>query len=323
MLRLAVWQVIVLLLVFPFSAVADAEADPWVMLEKAGQAAHKLNYRGIFVYQSGRNVSSMQITHMNYAQGEYARLISLDGQPREVLRQGNDVVIYNPHNEKVLIERRRVQSSFPALLPGLPDMLKANYQVHKLGNERVGGRDSMIILLEPHDQYRYGYRFSIDREYGLLLKSVMLSERGQMVEQVAFSQLALMNTQNMDWFHPEVFPGKMYVMQPEETVTPAVVEGDGWVISQLPAGFRKVDQVRRQVPGKALPVHHLVFSDGLASVSLFIETLGKNAKPKLGLVTQGGTNVFAQVVGSYQVIVVGEVPEATVRQIASAVSFKK
>jgi sigma-E factor negative regulatory protein RseB len=323
MLRLAVRQVIVLLLVLPLSAIAAPEDELWVMLEKAGQAAHKLNYRGIFVFQSGRHVSSMQITHMNYEQGEYARLISLDGQPREVLRQGNDVVIYNPRNEKVLIERRRVQSSFPAVLPGLPDLLKASYQVRKLGHERVGGRESIIISLEPRDQYRYGYRLSVDREYGLLLKSVMLNENNQMIEQVAFSQLSLMNTQDMDWFRPEVSPGKTYVMQPEETVTPGVVEGEGWTISQLPSGFRKVDQVRRKVPGKTLPVHHLVFSDGLASVSLFIETLEKNAKPKQGLAVQGGTNVYAQAVDGHQLIVVGEVPEVTVRQIVSAVSFKK
>lgn len=323
MLRRVVRHAIVLLLVVPLAAVAAPEDELWVMLEKAGQAAHKLNYKGIFVYQSGKNVSSMQITHMNYSQGEFARLISLDGQPREVLRQGNDVVIYNPRNEKVLIERRRVQSSFPAVLPGLPDMLKASYQVKKQGYERVGGRESVIISLEPRDHYRYGYRFSVDREFGLLLKSVMLNENDQMLEQVAFSQLALMNTQDMDWFRPEVSPGKTYVMQPEETVTPGVVQGEGWTIAQLPAGFRKVDQVQRKVPGKSLPVHHLVFSDGLASVSLFIETLEKNAKPKQGLATQGGTNVFAQAMDGYQVIVVGEVPEATVRQIANAVSFKK
>lgn len=322
MFRQAMRHVLVLLLLIPLTALATPDDDLWVMLEKAGQAAHKLNYKGIFVYQSGRNVSSMQITHMNYAQGEYARLISLDGQPREVFRQGNDVVIYNPRNEKVLIERRRIQSSFPALLPGLPDTLKASYQVRKHGYERVGGRDSVIISLEPRDQYRYGYKFSVDREFGLLLKSVLLNEHSQMLEQVAFSQLALMNTQDMDWFRPEVAPGKTYVMQPEETVSP-VLEGEGWVVSHLPPGFRKVDQVRRKVPGKTAPVHHLVFSDGLASVSLFIETLEKGAKPKLGLATQGGTNVYADAVDGYQIIVVGEVPEATVKQIASAVSFKK
>jgi sigma-E factor negative regulatory protein RseB len=318
-------KLVAIFLVFAPMAVSAGvtEDDPWILLEKAGQAAHKLNYKGIFVYQSGRVVSSMQITHMNYANGEFARLVSLDGAPREVLRQGNDMVIYNPRNEKVMIEKRRVQSAFPALLPGLPDSLRASYQVKMAGHERVGGRDSIIIYLEPRDNFRYGYRFSVDREFGLLLKSVMLNEQNDAIEQVAFNQLALMNTQDINWFRPQVSPGKTYVMQPEEIVTPATVEGDGWILSQLPPGFRRVDQVKRNVPGKAAPVHHLVFSDGLASVSLFIEVLDKAVAPKLGSVTQGATNVYAGAMGGYQIIVVGEVPEATVRQIANAVSFRK
>jgi sigma-E factor negative regulatory protein RseB len=303
---------------------AVPEGDLWVMLEKAGQAAHKLNYKGIFVYQSGHTVSSMQIAHMNYESGEFTRLVSLDGAPREVLRQGNDVVIYNPRNEKVMIEKRRVQSAFPALLPGMSDRLKASYQVRTVGQERVGGREGVIIELDPRDKYRYGYKFSVDREFGLLLKSVMMNDRDEIIEQVAFSQLAMMSgAEGMDWFRPNPAPGKTFVMQPEETVSPATVEGDGWVVSPLPPGFRKVDQVRRNVPGKSAPVHHVVFSDGLASVSLFIEALEKTASPKLGYLVQGATNVYASTLDGYQIIVVGEVPEDTVRSIAGAVSFKK
>ncbi|MDR2219710.1 MAG: MucB/RseB C-terminal domain-containing protein [Methylobacillus sp.] len=299
-----------------------------MMLEKASQAAHKLSYKGIFVYQSGSTVNSMQITHMNYAQGgEFAHLVSLDGQPREVLRQGNEVVIYSPRSEKVLIERRRVQASFPAVLPGLTNMLKVSYQVRNLGFERVGGREAVIVFLEPKDQLRYGYRFYVDKEYGLLLKSVMLNEHGQMLEQVAFNQLVLMNNNNnsqkMDWFRPEVARGKAYIMQPEEKVEPGEAENEVWAIAELPAGFRKVDQILRLMPGKTSPVQQLVFSDGMASVSLFIEPLEKNVEPKQGLVTQGGTSVYALVVDGYQEIVVGEVPEATVRLIADAITFKK
>jgi sigma-E factor negative regulatory protein RseB len=313
------------LLVLPLPVLAAVpEDDLWLMLEKAGQAAHKLSYKGIFVYQSGRTVSSMQIAHMNYESGEFTRLISLDGVPREVLRQGNDVVIYNPRNEKIMIEKRRVQSAFPALLPGMSDRLKTSYQVQTAGQERVGGREGVIIKLEPRDKYRYGYKFSVDREFGLLLKSVMMNERDEVIEQVAFSQLAMMSgAEGMDWFRPNPSPGKTYEMQPEETVSPAAVAADGWVVSQLPPGFRKVDQVRRNVPGKSAPVHHIVFSDGLASVSLFIETLGKTSSPKVGYLVQGATNVYASTLDGYQIIVVGEVPEDTVRSIAGAVSFKK
>lgn len=297
--------------------------DPWQLLEKAAEAAHKLNYKGVFVYQIGQNVNSFQITHINYGTGEFARVTVLDGAPREVLRQGNETVIYQPRNERAMVEKRRVQSSFPAILPTLTDALKFSYQIRQAGLERVGGRDGVIIQLDPRDKLRYGYRFWLDRQSGLLLKSVMINERGDMVEQIAFNQLLLVNNPDMDWFHPGADSARINNMQVEEKARQYGVEGDGWVITQLPAGFHKVEQVRRNVSGKTVMASHLVFSDGLASVSLFIEPIEKNVAPKQGRCVQGATNVFADVVDDHQVIVVGEVPEATVRQIAGSVSFRK
>lgn len=318
-------RLLFLLLCMPVLAVAGPEEneDPWLLLEKASQAAHQLSYKGIFVYQAGRTVNSMKITHMNYPQGEFARVISLDGAPREVLRQGNDVVIYKSQDQKVLIDRRRAPSAFPALLPGIP-ALKVSYQARQAGQERVGERDSAVINLDPRDRYRYGYRFSVDRQSGLLLKSVMLNERNEVIEQVAFNQLSMLTgNEEMDWFRPNIDRAKTYVMSPEDTVTPMVAEGEGWGLAELPLGYRKVEHVKRDIPGKPAPINHLVFSDGLASVSLFIEPLDKNAKPKSGHMAQGATNIYAHAADGYQIIVVGEVPEATVRQIAGAVQFKK
>ena len=302
---------------------ATPDDDPWLMLEKAGQAAHKLSYKGIFVYQNGHVVSNMQITHTNYTQGEFARVVSLDGAPREMLRQGNEAVIYSPQNEKITIEKRRVQSSFPALLPGLSDALKASYQARVSGQERIGGRDGTVVQLVPRDHYRYGYRFSVDREFGLLLKSVMVNEKNEIVEQVAFSQLTLMPLGGMEWFHPNVERGKNYVMQPEENISPDQPEGDACHVSQLPPGFVKVEHLTRSLPGKAQPVHQLIFSDGIASVSLFIETLDKGATPKTGHLLQGATNIYANTVDGYQLVVVGDVPESAVRLIGDSVNIKK
>lgn len=311
-------------LALPLSGLAEmAEADLWRMMEKAGQAAHKLNYKGIFVYQSGRTVSSTQIIHMNYPQGEFARLMSLDGVPREVLRQGNEVVVFNPRSEKVTIEKWRIQSAFPGILPSLPLMLKAGYRVSHAGEERSGGRLGVIVQLEPRDGFRYGYRFTFDSEFGLLLKSVMLDERKNVIEQVAFNQLTLMSSEGLDWFTPAVEPGKTYVMEPEETITPSTDEESGWVVTQLPPGFKKVHDVRRTAPGKSVPINHLVFSDGLASVSLFVEAYDKRRAAKLGQAQHGATNINAMVLDGYQIVVVGEVPAITVKQIAEAVSFRK
>lgn len=305
----------------PFSSFAASD-DPWLILQKASQAARELSYQGVFIYQSGTNVKSVQITHMNYGQGEYARMVVLDGTPREVLRQGSDVVIFNPQGEKVVIEKRRGQNMFPALLPTNMDTIKSSYQVKVAGQERIAGRDGLVVLLEPKDRYRYGYKFWADREYGLLLKAITNNERNELMEQIAFSQLTLLNAQNMDWFQPQVDHAKPYVME-EQNSSATPVAAQQWIVNQLPAGYRNVDSLQRIVPGKPVPVTQLIFSDGLASVSLFIEPLIKGVKPKMGHTVSGATNFYATVIDGHQVVAVGEVPEATVSQFASAVSFKK
>jgi sigma-E factor negative regulatory protein RseB len=152
---------------------------------------------------------------------------------------------------------------------------------------------------------------------------VMINENAVIVEQIAFNQLGLVNNPEVNWFHPNMDLSKSYAAQSEDLVKPTSIEGDGWVITRLPAGFHQVEQVRRNVAGKAAMINHVVFSDGLASVSLFIEPIEKNEAPKVGRCMQGATNVFANIVDEHQVVVVGEVPEATTRQIAASVSFKK
>jgi len=296
--------------------------NPWIILQKAAQAARELSYEGIFIYQSGASGRSVQITHMNYGQGEYARIVVLDGKPREVLSQGKDVVIFSPRNEKVVIEKRRGQNLFPALLPSNMDLIKTSYDVKLGGIERVGGRDGQVINLEPRDQYRYGYRLWTDREYGLLIKAQTINERHEPTNQIAFSQLTLLNSQNMDWFQPNIDHEKQYVMEDSQAKN-IVSEDNTWTVSKLPDGYRKVDQVTRMVAGKPYPVTQLIFSDGLASVSLFIEPLVKGVEPKVGHTVMGATNFYANINNGHQIVVVGEVPEVTVTQIASAVVFKK
>jgi sigma-E factor negative regulatory protein RseB len=296
--------------------------DAWLILEKASQAARELSYQGVFLYQSGNSAKSVQITHTNYGQGEYARMVVLDGAPREVLSQGAEVMIFNPKNEKVVIQKRRGQNMFPALLPSSMDVIKVSYQVRLGGQERVGGRDGQVVYLDPKDHLRYGYAFWTDREYGILLKSVTNNEHNDMLEQIAFSQLAMMTNQSLDWFKPNLDHNKPYVMEQPNPPVPAT-QVEHWLVGSLPVGYRKVDQLMLTVPGKPVPVTQLIYSDGLASVSLFIEPLIHGTPPRMGHTTMGATNFYAEVNEGHQIIVVGEVPAATVAQFANAVSFKK
>ena len=300
----------------------DTVDDPWLVLQKAAHAARELSYKGIFTYQSSGNTKSVEITHMNSSQGEYARIVVLDGSPREVLSQGTDAVIFNTKDGKVVIEKRRGKNIFPALLPANMDAIKLSYQARSGGQERVGGRDGQIVFLDSRDQLRYSYKLWADREYGLLLKLLASNERNEVIEQIAFSQLQLLDTQSMDWFQPNVGNKKPYVME-ESAPAAAPAEENSWTLTELPAGYRKIDQTKCMVPGKKRPVTHIIFSDGLASVSLFIEPLTKGVRPKTGNTTVGATNFYANVTNGHQIMVVGEAPEGAVAQIANAVSFKK
>jgi len=315
-------------MIFGSSGVQASDADTsWQALQKAAAAARALSYKGIFVCQSGKQMKSVQITHLFDGTNEFARNVILDGSPREVLSQSGNVVIYNPQNEKIIIEKRRGQNMFPAVLPLNLESIKASYTLRPAVDERVAGRQAQVLVLEPKDGLRYSYKFWIDSEYGLLLKSVMFNNRNEVMESIAFNQVELIKTVELDWFKPKIDHNKNYVMEDEQVVIADDHLPVDWEIKELPAGYHKVDQMMRKVPGKMGPIVHVIFSDGLASVSLFIEHIARTDKskaiPKSTLTTAGNTSFYANVNNGHLVTVVGEVPEATVVQIGNAVIFKK
>jgi sigma-E factor negative regulatory protein RseB len=297
----------------------QASDDPWLMLEKAAFAARELNYQGIFVYQNGNQMRSVQITHMNDAGHELARNVVLDGQPREVFSQGSDIVIFNAKRDRVIIEKRRGQNMFPAMIPTNLEAIKSSYSAVLGDVERVAGREARTINLVPNDRLRYSYRIWTDNEFGLLLKMMLIDINNNPLEQIGFTQLSMLNTHDLDWFQPKMDGAKNYVMEESPQVGHVT---DNWVIANLPPGYRKIDHILISVPGKKSPINQLIFSDGIASVSLFIEPMLKGMRPKMGHKVMGSTNICANVIDGYQVVVVGEVPKETVMQISKAISFR-
>ena len=96
-----------------------------------------------------------------------------------------------------------------------------------------------------------------------------------------------------------------------------------WSALKLPPGFRMMLHGAQTLPGSSVPVDHLVFTDGLASVSVFIEMHA--TPPGAGQVTEvraarvGSSSAFSTVVDGHKITAVGEVPPATVRLIATQV----
>ena len=318
------------LLLSAFSLSSLAVDDVWLLLQKAAYAARELNYQGVFVYQNGKQTRSVQITHMNSSGQEMTRNLVLDNsvqpdKPREVYSQGNDIVIFHAKNETnnpttMVIEKRRGQNLFPAILPTDLQAIKASYSARPGAIEMIAGRTAQVIELVPNDAFRYNYKIWADTEFGLLLKMTLLDNKKQTLEQIEFNQLSMLNTQDANWFQPKIDVSKNYVTENAAAINHV---NSNWIVAELPAGYIKVDHVLLNLPGKTVPVDQMIFSDGIASVSLFIEPITKGMHPKMGHMLIGSTNICANVIDGYQITVIGEVPEATVMQIAKAVTFKK
>lgn len=294
--------------------VSGGDGSAW--LQKIATAAHRLNYSGIFVYQRGTYIETSSIVHLFDESGEHEKLEVLDGPPREIIRDNDEVVCFMPENKGVVVEKRRSQKSFPALLPRLLTGIGDVYAI-RLGNvERVAGYDCQNVLLEPRDAYRYGHRFCAESSSGLLLKASTLNEKNEVINQFAFTQARIGGAIDRQQLKPRY--AKHHHMQRQEA--PAMIDS-GWQVKSLPVGFKKIIEQKRNFPGKKLAANHLVFSDDLVAVSVFIEPLAGVEKSTNGLSAQGAINVYSKPVSEYQVTALGEVPAATVMQIVNSISL--
>jgi sigma-E factor negative regulatory protein RseB len=187
-------------------------------------------------------------------------------------------------------------------------------------SERIGGFDSQALVLEPKDGMRYGHKFWADTASGLLLKARMLSERHNVVEQFSFTQLSIGAGVTREMVQPSFnirFPEWRLDRFANNTISE--IES-GWTVRNFPPGFRKVLEMRRTKQGNAVLVTHMVYSDGLAAVSVFIEPAATRQRISEGLSQQGAINIYTRTLNDQVVTVLGEAPATTVMQIANSIA---
>ena len=292
------------------------DAMDW--LARASQAARRLDYVGTIVYQIGPRVESSRITHLYRDNREFAKLVNLDGPVREVVRNDGEVRSFYPDAKLGRVEPGTFRNVFPSLSAEQQQSLSQYYAFKVIGEDRVGGRPVQVVVFEPKDGLRYGHRFWSDGATGLLLKARVLNERGEPIEQFAFSDLTINARIELAMVEPSwpVVPPDWKVM--ERAAGDVVAETTGWVVGRVPPGFAKIMEGYRRIRGHREPVAHLVYSDGLVSVSVFIEPVAGSSPPP-GFMQKGGLNVYSIRQDDYLITVMGETPGATVRQIAHSV----
>ena len=306
---------------------APENARQW--LERMLDSAKTLNYEGTFIYVQGPHVEAMRVIHGGGEPvGERQRLVSLSGPPREIVVANNNVICLMPKQQASFAGRDYRRSPFPLSLPRELGRLESHYELQMLGEDRVAGLDAQVIAIKPRDAWRFGYRLWLDRRNGMALRSALLDERGQPVEQLMFTDLQIKPRIDDAAFAtptlvPEVAaPGAGANASDARVPAGEPVTQSAWRVEQLPEGFAEVSHNRFTEASGRHPTEHIVFADGLATISVFLERLEGEPPLLQGSSQLGSMNAFGTVVNGHQVLVVGEAPAATVQRIATSIQYQ-
>jgi len=309
---------IVATLVLASEAVSDArEPNPHVLLDRMNEAVRLLDYEGRFVVQAGDRLDAMHIVHQVDDGSEREWVVSLSGQPREIIRSDHAVAcLVSGSDQPINVGRRAHGRSFSPLRSVSGEQLEMSYQIGLLEPGRVAGRQAHKVLIQPRDDLRYGYRLYIDKETSLPLRSIMFDEAQQPVSQMMFVELETGRSDTLigsDFAKRRTLAaGVPSQVRPQRLAPPA------WVFDKLPPGFQLNVHRRRALSGSENELEHFIFSDGLASVSAYIQP--DNGQGRLtGESTLGPARAVGRLVEGHQVVVVGEVPVKTLHWFARQV----
>ena len=337
--------------------------DLFDMLKRMSDADRNQNYQGTFILRKSDNLSTLRVTHGVDDNGVWESIEALNGEPQKVLRHNNRVVSVFPDRELVTIRNTDKNRPLHPQLPENIDQLELFYSINRLSDDRIANHLTLVVDLLPKDQYRYGYRYWVDKDSGMLLRCDLVAEdennEKSVVEQMMFTSLDYLADVPSQSFELKQFEQyrQQVLDEPVVDVTPNMQQR--WVVNMLPDGFMLTQSTMRysqpltpadndssegQLPGNQLPddqlpdnrlpenplpenvlskisppdLLHMVYSDGLASVSVFIEKNQGAKKHLLGVASLGALNAFGRSMDDYFVTVVGEVPVKTVELMAQS-----
>jgi sigma-E factor negative regulatory protein RseB len=307
--------------VLAWAVAAAARADePTHWLTRMNQTLTSSNYEGTFAHWQGGRVEMLHIIHRVQDGAVSERLVSLDGSGREFIRTGSQLACYLPDQRRVLVERRSPEQPLIPI-PQITDQTASFYDIKEIARTRINRHDTHLITVTPKDAFRYGYRLWIDDATGMPLKTQLCDSHGRTIEQIAFASFTPSAHIADGAFKPEVATDGFQWLRAEapQTAHPVQATLVGPDL-KLPPGFRLLARSAQALPGLAVPVEHMVFTDGLASVSVFVEVFSGGPNEVLeSSASVGSSSAFSLATDGRKITAVGEVPPETVRFIANSV----
>ncbi|WP_456445620.1 MucB/RseB C-terminal domain-containing protein [Thiolapillus sp.] len=312
------------------------EASQW--LERMNQAVSSVNYEGHFVYQCGETLEAMYIRHQNGKHGPRESLSSLTGLPREVIRDSQSITVITNQNGKLQVSQQPAVGRLSPLKSLQLSELEKNYALRMGDATRVAGRTGVTILLMPRDDLRYGYRLVLDKMSALPLDLMVVDSENEVQSHIMFTDLRITDVDlaSIQQSGGEPLPveqkdaekAKVSVTlaglaaneKPVEFVDKPLLKEvpepeAPWQFEAIPKGFRLINHQRVGQNG----LYHFVFSDGLATVSVYLEPIAQGDHGFEGFTSLSSMNVLGRRLGDYQVTVVGEVPERTLQLLADGI----
>lgn len=302
------------------ATVANADDAPSDWLNRMAVAVQSSSYEGTVIRIQDGRAEALKVVHTVRDGVVREKLVAQEGNGLEIIRNGNEVHCILPDRKSVLVEEWDDQSTLYSTLPTSDIRFGSEYDVSLVRNERVAGRDTILVAIRPHDDYRYGHRIWLDTETAFPLQTKLISADGSdVIEQVKFADIQLnkeirasalapsYSTENFTWFR--------------ETSDHVITEAPTrWGSDALPDGFRAVSTHEEAMPGSAEVVTHILLSDGLANVSVFIAANSGQLVP--GHARVGGSNSYAAIADNHEITAIGEVPAVTVERIATTMRLR-
>jgi sigma-E factor negative regulatory protein RseB len=306
---------------FATSACANAPEDPMSWLQRITDSGRNTAYAGTFVHTNGNRTSTVRVTHRVVGGEEHERIEPLDGPPIEIVRKNEEMFCYLPDAKMVRLDRRVTARLFPSLFRAKPEVIARNYQARLDGAERIVGHECQWIYLEPKDKFRFAQRLCAEVATGLPLRAHTLNDKQQVIEQFTFTDLRIGGSASRGGVR-SLFEARTKKWQTDARPLDEAKGADtGYRVSYPPAGFSEVSQMQRVFPGRPEPVAQIVLSDGLASMSVFVERTATAVGAET-LKEEGALTFFVRPAGEYVITVLGEVPMAAAKQVARSITRK-
>lgn len=304
------------------AALCDVAEDltPRAWLDRMANAVQTVNYQGTVIRVNDGKAEALKVVHTVHEGVIRERVVVQDGDGLEIVRVGNEVHCILPDRRSVLVEQWNDQSTLFSTLPSGNLDPGSEYDVKLASKERVAGREAIRLAIKPHDGFRYEHQLWLDAETGFPLQTQLIDVDGEALEQIRFADIefgpeiatndleSTYSTENFTWYH-----------SPHRNVTPDVTTD--WHSNDLPRGFSIVAAQREELPNSDDVVTHILVSDGLAEVSVFVErhAAGSRSAERSRV---GASNAFGTTIGEFRITAVGDVPAATVERIARSMEMR-